>query len=127
MLSFPMLQYTIERELKQYRTVDRRFDQWLKTRRSNFSWTEENVRRFFAVNDVIIEKENALYRTLSQVKADLDQLLANGKSYYKYYDIDAYLSYEAEEFAPAWQRKHDARCLLLHKIRILQFLARLCG
>ena len=60
-----MAQYGIEWELKQYRTVDRRFDQWLKTRRKTMP-----------------------HRMAEKIRCSL---------------------------------------LLLHKIRILQFFARLCG
>lgn len=65
--------------------------------KGKFEWTEENVRRFLALNDAIIEKENNLYRLLSNVKADIENLLASGKTYYENYDIEAYLDYEPED------------------------------
>ena len=93
-----------EKELERYRKVGERYskwmeDHWYKGAKEKFEWTDENLRRILALNDAIIEKENNLYRLLSNVKADIENLLASGKDYYKYYDIDAYLSYEAEDYA----------------------------
>ena len=93
-----------ESELKRYRKVGERYSKWMKDHwalgaKEKFEWTDENVRRILALNDAIIQKENNLYRLLSNVKADIENLLASGKDYYKYYDIDAYLSYEAEDYA----------------------------
>ena len=93
-----------ESELKRCRKVGERYSKWIKDHwalgaKEKFEWTDENVRRILALNDAIIQKENNLYRLLSNVKADIENLLASGKDYYKYYDIDAYLSYEAEDYA----------------------------
>ena len=93
-----------EKELERYRKVGERYskwmeDHWYKGAKEKFEWTDENLRRILALNDAIIQKENNLYRLLSNVKADIENLLASGKDYYKYYDIDAYLSYEAEDYA----------------------------
>ena len=93
-----------ESELERYRKVGERYSKWIKDHwtlgaKEKFEWTDENVRRILALNDAIIQKENNLYRLLSNVKADIENLLASGKDYYKYYDIDAYLSYEAEDYA----------------------------
>ncbi|MBR4825147.1 MAG: hypothetical protein IKZ86_10125 [Spirochaetaceae bacterium] len=93
-----------ESELKRYRKVGERYSKWMKEHwalgaKDKFEWTDENVRRILALNDAIIQKENSLYRLLSNVKADIENLLASGKDYYKYYDIDAYLSYEADDYA----------------------------
>ena len=93
-----------ESELKRCRKVEERYSKWIKDHwalgaKDKFEWTEENARRIFALNDAIIQKENNLFRLLSNVKADIENLLASGKDYYKYYDIDAYLSYEAENYA----------------------------
>ena len=93
-----------ESELKRYRKVGERYSKWIKDHwalgaKDKFEWTDENVRRILALNDAIIQKENNLYRLLSNVKADIENLLSSGKDYYKYYDIDAYLSYEAEDYA----------------------------
>ncbi len=93
-----------ETELKRYRKVEERYSKWMEDHwysgaKAKFEWNEETVRRILALNDAIIEKENNLYRLLSNVKADIENLLASGKTYYKYYDIDAYLSYEAEDYA----------------------------
>ena len=92
------------RNLKNQRMVERRYNKWMKEHwwsdaKDKFIWTDENVKRLFALNDAIIEKENSLYKLLSDVKADIESLLAAGKSYYEYYDIEAYLSYEADEYA----------------------------
>ena len=93
-----------ESELKRYHKVGERYSKWMKDHwalgaKDKFEWSDENVRRILALNDAIIQKENNLYRLLSNVKADIENLLASGKDYYKYYDIDAYLSYEAEGYA----------------------------
>ncbi len=93
-----------EKELERYRKVGERYSKWMenhwyKGAKEKFEWTDENLRRILALNDAIIQKENNLYRLLSNVKADIENLLASGKDYYKYYDIDAYLSYEAEDYA----------------------------
>ena len=93
-----------ENELERYRKVGERYSKWMenhwyKGAKEKFEWTDENLRRILALNDAIIQKENNLYRLLSNVKADIENLLASGKDYYKYYDIDAYLSYEAEDYA----------------------------
>lgn len=93
-----------ETELKRYCKVEERYskwmeDHWYKGAKAKFEWNEENVCRILALNDAIIEKENNLYRLLSNVKADIENLLASGKTYYKCYDIDAFLSYEAEDYA----------------------------
>ena len=93
-----------ETDLKRYRKIEERYfkwmeDHWYKGAKAKFEWNEENVRRILALNDAIIQKENSLYRLLSNVKADIENLLASGKAYYKFYDIDAFLSYEAEDYA----------------------------
>ena len=87
-----------ETEIERYRKVEERYfkwmeDHWYKGAKAKFEWNEENVRRILALNDAIIQKENSLYRLLSNVKADIENLLASGKAYYKNYDIDACLSY----------------------------------
>ncbi|MDD6487151.1 MAG: hypothetical protein PUF61_09420 [Spirochaetales bacterium] len=93
-----------EKELERYRKVGERYSKWMenhwyKGAKEKFEWTDENLRRILALNDAIIQKENNLYRLLSNVKADIENLLASGKTYYQYYDIDACLSYEADEYA----------------------------
>ena len=98
-----MILSKIERA-ERLRKVARRHSRWMDRHwgvdaKDKFTWTEEKMERLFAVNDAIIEKENALYHLLENVKADIDGLLAAGHSYYEAYDIDAYLSYEAEEYA----------------------------
>ena len=96
----------IEQErYKKHRRVFRRYEKWMyKHWRSDanpkdkFKWTEENVQKLFALNDAIIEKENKLFKLFSDVKNDMENLLATGHSYYENYDIDAYLSYEADKY-----------------------------
>lgn len=91
---------------KKLRKVIKRYKKWMNKHwwsdanpKDQFKWTEENVQKLFALNDAIIEKENKLFKLFSDVKNDMENLLATGHSYYENYDIEAYLSYEAEEYA----------------------------
>ena len=91
-----------EKELERYRKVGERYSKWMenhwyKGAKEKFEWTDENLRRILALNDAIIQKENNLYRLLSNVKADIENLLASGKTYYQYYDIDACFRFHSEK------------------------------
>ena len=92
------------KEYQMQRQVEERYEKWMREHwaagaKEKFEWTDENVIKLFAFADAIIEKENRLYKLLSDVKADIESLLASGKSYYAAYDINAYLSYEADSYA----------------------------
>lgn len=95
-----------EERYKKHRRVFKRYEKWMTKHwsvdaysKDKFKWTEENVQKLFALNDAIIEKENKLFKLFSDVKNDIENLLTTGHFYYENYDIEAYLSYEAEEFA----------------------------
>lgn len=90
--------------LKRHRKIEKRYSKWLDKHwavdaKEPFEWTKEKTEKIFTLNDAIIEKENNLYKLLADVKSDVDHLLTNGHTYYKKYDIDAFLSYEAEDFS----------------------------
>lgn len=78
-----------ETEIERYRKVEERYSKWMKDHwysgaKAKFEWNEENVCRILTLNDAIIEKENNLYRLLSNVKADIENLLASGKANYNW-------------------------------------------
>ena len=45
------------------------------------------------------KKENKLYELFVKVKTDIEKLIADGHSYYENYDIEATLSYEADDYS----------------------------
>ena len=96
--------YMEKEKIKKLRKIEKRYNTWIEKNwtvgsKEPFEWTNEKIDKLFFLNDSIIKKENELYKLLSDVKSDIDKLLASGHTYYEKYDIDAYLSYEAEDFA----------------------------
>lgn len=89
--------YPSKWKLEMEERVEKRWFLWHE--KNNFTWTNENVQKIFCLNDAIIQKENELYELLANVKNDIETLLSSGKTYYRYYDIDAYLSYEADDYS----------------------------
>lgn len=89
--------YNFEKKMKREKFVEKRYFKW--NSKNTFEWSEANIAKLLAFNDAIIKKEDELYKLLSNVKEDIDTLLASGKTYYETYDIDAYLSYEADDYS----------------------------
>ena len=89
--------YNFEKKMKREKFVEKRYFKW--NSKNTFEWSEANIAKLLAFNDAIIKKEDELYKLLSNVKEDIDTLLASGKTYYEAYDIDAYLSYEADDYS----------------------------
>ena len=93
-----------ETELNGYRKVGERYSKWMEDHwysgaKAKFEWTEENVRRLLALNDAIMQKENKLYELFVNVNRDIEKLIVEGHSYYENYDIEATLSYEADDYS----------------------------
>lgn len=86
-----------ECQFKMARRVEVRYNKWRAE--NKFEWTEENTRRILALNDAIMQKENKLYELFANVKRDIEKLIAEGHMYYENYDIEATLSYEAEDYS----------------------------
>ena len=86
-----------EYDCKMAKRVEARYRKWKKV--SKFEWTDENVRRIIALNNALMEKENKLYELFVKVKNDIEKLIADGHSYYENYDIEATLSYEADDYS----------------------------
>lgn len=67
-----------------------------KSLNAKFQWSPENVQKLLALNDKLFALMNELYDVEVKMARDLDGLIAQGKDYYKKYDIDGKLSYEGE-------------------------------
>ena len=89
--------YISDKSLEMEKRVEERYLQWNSNK--TFEWSKDNISKLLELNDAIIKKEDELFKLLSNVKNDIDTLLASGKKYYEAYDIDAYLSYEADDYS----------------------------
>lgn len=89
--------YNSERRSEREKLVEKHYALW--DSKHTFEWSEANIAKLLTFNDAIIKKEDELYKLLSNVKKDIDTLLASGKTYYEAYDIDAYLSYETDDYS----------------------------
>ena len=89
--------FDYDSKIKMEKQVTERYLRW--NSKNTFEWSEVKSSKPLALNDTLIKKEDELYKILSNVKEDMDTLLSSDKKYYEVCDIDAFLSYEADEYA----------------------------
>ena len=59
-----------------------------------FQWTEENINKFVQLDQHIRELEYKMYQKFVQIKQDLDNLVEQGHSVYREYQVEAKIDYD---------------------------------